>query len=153
MYECLCLVDVTCDCILLLFLSEKEKRSKAFAWFLIILVFKGYNETEGRLFTVGGTNYTLVYASVHARSAESVCQSRTGGTLAKITNQEVQEVIWKAVIDGPRLMQRTLNFWIAGKRRAVPGIKSNGVYWIKSSKFTMLVFFAMLQNVDISQQD
>ena len=114
------------------------------------MVFKGYNETEGRLFTVGDTNYTLVYASVHAQSAESVCQSITGGTLAKITNQEVQEVIWKAVIDGPRLMQRTLNFWIAGKRRAVPGIKSNGVYWINSSEFTMIVFFAMPEDFVVS---
>ena len=94
-----------------------------------------------------------MYASVHAQSAELVCQSRTGGTLARITSQEEQEVIWKAVIDGPRLMQRTLNFWIAGKRRAVPGIKSNGVYWINSSECIMMVFFAMPQNVVIIQRD
>ena len=83
------------------------------------------------VFSVKSTRYTIVETpTVHATSAENLCYLATGGTLARITDQNIQNEVWRQATD----RGISADYWIAGRRTQLTGVTANGVYWLRSSK-------------------
>lgn len=86
-----------------------------------------------RRFTYKGVKYQLVKKTVIGSEAEESCRQSTGGTLARIASQEIQDAVHNAS------KQYKIDSWIAGERKEIPGfnpsflLKNSAYYWLQSS--------------------
>lgn len=88
-------------------------------------------------FDIDGIKYQLVVnKTVKANDAEESCLANSGGTLARVTSQQIQNAIQSAIA------KVQVDCWIAGEWRSLqdsklgqPLPRSNS-YWLKTSETT-----------------